>query len=258
LIILRRRDRLPTVAVLQSYLNQQESTTEYLEVDGIFGRKTEGAVQLYRRENGRGTGGAVDYDLWRTVVGDTWQIIDSVDRTDFDSEKHAVLDHEDLAPYGQTVLEQFGMSRGGPLVLRSLRLNARTGEVVLMRFHGHGSPGSMVVSSGRSGGTTFDHSFGQRFYDALRELRPIFAAFGSVEMHGCRVGRGNAGRTLLSGMANAIGVPVSAAVNSQWGGGQTTFRFEGATKTACPGGQSLKAWAGSMATTSEERPAAPF
>jgi hypothetical protein len=254
MITLRRGDRLPTVAVLQSYLNQQDSTVEFLEVDGIFGKKTERAVHAYRLQNLLGMGGAVDYAFWRAVVGREWQIVDSVDRTKPDD-----LEHEDLAPYRQTLLEQFGMSRGGRLVLHSVARSSRTGEVVLLRFHGHGSPGNMIVSSGVSSASSFDYTYGQDFFDALRELRSIFAPFGSVEMHGCRVGQGAPGRTLLTGMCNALGVPVTAGVQTQYGGGSSTFRFEGRTVTACPGAQPLKVWSSSVASVSAQRPAAaPF
>jgi len=256
MITLRRGDRLPTVAVLQSYLNQVPSTAEYLSVDGIFGRYTAGAVERFRSANRLGRSEIVDYEVWRRVVGAEWQIIDSVDRTDHDSRRHAILDHEDLAPYGQTVLEQFGLSQGAPVVLSTIHSRARIGQVVLLRFHGHGGPGEMIVSSGRSGnrGSSFDHRYGAGFFEALRVLRPIFASFGSVEMHGCRVGQGAAGRALLSGMANALGVPVTGALRSQLGGGRTTFKFEGPTVTICPGGESLPNWSRRVGTVSMPRP----
>jgi hypothetical protein len=255
MITLRRGDRLPSVTVLQSYLNQQSSTGEYLAVDGVFGSHTEAAVQRFRESARLGWSGIVDYEVWRRVVGAEWQIIDSVDRSDHDSPRHRIDDHLDLAPYGQTLLEQFGLSAGAPMVLHNVRAAGRTGQVVLLRFHGHGSPGHMVVSSGRiATGSSFDHRYGAGFYMALRALRPIFAPFGSVEMHGCRVGQGRAGRALLSGMADALGVPATGGINSQLGGGGTTFRFEGPTLTICPDGQSLPHWSRRVATVSMPRP----
>lgn len=255
MIILRRGDRLPTVTVLQSYLNQQASTGEYLAVDGILGPRTEAAVRRFCTSSGIGRGGVVDYEVWRGVVGAEWQIMDSVDRSDHDSPKHSPSDHEDLAPYGQTLLEQFGLSRGGAYVLNQVHAHARYGQVVLLRFHGHGSPGNMIVSSGRTSISSFDYRFGEKFFSALMALRPIFAPFGSVEMHGCRVAQGLPGRTLLSNMANSLGVPVSAGTTTQWGGGgRSTFRFEGPTLTMCPNGQSLQNWSRQVGTASVLRP----
>ena len=255
MIILRRGDRLPTVTVLQSWLNQQPSTGRYLEVDGVFGPNTHGAVSRFRAAAGLGGGGVADYEVWRRVVGAEWQIIDSVDRSDHDTPRHAINDHLDLAPYGQTLLQQFGMSMGSPVVLDSIRWQARPGHVVLLRFHGHGSPGNMIVSSGRiDAGSSLDQRYGPNFYTALRTLRPIFAQFGSVELHGCRVGRGRDGQALLSGMADALGVPVSAGINTQYGGGRTTVRFEGPTQTICPGSQSLPNWSRGVGTVSLPRP----
>jgi hypothetical protein len=256
MIILRRGDVLPTVTVLQCYLNQQPSTREFLEVDGIFGPRTEAAVARFRATAFRLAGARyANYEVWRQVVGAEWQIIDSVDRSDHDSPRHAINDHLDLAPYGQTLLEQFGISMGSPLVLNRVRSQARLGEVVLLRFHGHGTPGQMIISSGRiAAGSSLDHRYGEGFFTALRALRPIFASFGSVEMHGCKVGQGRDGRALLSGMADALGVPVTAGINSQYGGGITTYRFEGQTRTICPKGESLVSWSRRVGTVSMPRP----
>jgi hypothetical protein len=256
MIMLRRGDVLPTVTVLQCYLNQQPSTQEFLEVDGIFGPRTEAAVARFRAMAVRLAGARyADYEVWRRVVGAEWQIMDSVDRSDHDSPRHAINDHLDLAPYGQTLLEQFGISMGSPLVLNKVRSQARLGEVVLLRFHGHGSPGHMIISSGRiAAGSSLDHRYGEGFFTALRALRPIFAPFGSVEMHGCRVGRGRDGSALLSGMADALGVPVTAGINSQYAGGITTHRFEGQTRTICPQGESLFSWSRRVGTVSLPRP----
>jgi hypothetical protein len=197
----------------------------------------------------------VDYEVWKRVVGAEWQIIDSVDRSDHDSARHRISDHEDLAPFGQTLLEQFGLSGGAPLVITGIRARGRPGQVVLLRFHGHGSPGHMLISSGRiASGSSLDHRYGRRFFDALGALRPIFAPFGSVEMHGCRVGRGREGHALLAGMADALGVPATGALNTQFGGGSSTYCFEGPTVTVCPNGRSLGDWSRQVGMASEPRP----
>src|SRR5262245_52446569 len=210
MLILRRGDRLPTVAVVQSYLNHGPAA-EPVAVDGVFGPDTETAVKRFQEGRQVPQTGVVDYALWSALVGTQWQVLDSVDRTDHADPGHRILDHEDLAPFGQTVLQQFGMSGGGALVLDSVMGAARMGAVVLLRFHGHGSPGTMVVASGRTADSAFSSRLGTGFDRALRRLRPIFARFGSIEFHGCRVGLGHMGRDLLSRVADATGVPASAA-----------------------------------------------
>jgi hypothetical protein len=47
---------------------------------------------------------------------------------------------------------------------------------------------------------------------------------------------------LLDLFSAEVGVPVSAGINDQLGGGLATFRFEGPTYTAVPGGTTLKSW----------------
>lgn len=242
MLVLRRGDHLPTVAVVQSYLNQK-LTGDFIKVDGIFGPKTEAAVKRFQQTQRAAQTGVMDYTLWRALVGKDWQILDSVDRADHDDPRHAPTDHEDLAPFGETLLEQFGMSRGGRVVIDSIARSGRPGEVILLRFHGHGSPGTMIVTSGRSGASAFSSRFGPEFDQALQRLRSIFSPYGSIEFHGCRVGLGNAGRNLLARVANATGVPATAGNQSQYGGGGTTFRFEGPTTTVGPNGQTLPQWA---------------
>jgi hypothetical protein len=49
---------------------------------------------------------------------------------------------------------------------------------------------------------------------------------------------------MLSGIAEILGVPVSAGIHTQYGGGAKTFRFEGPTHTAIAGAGSLAGWFG--------------
>jgi hypothetical protein len=242
MLILKRGDRLPTVAVVQSHLNE-ELDGPPLVIDGVFGPKTYEAVKRFQASLRWPQTGVVEYRLWNKLVGDKWQVVDSVDRTDFDRPKHAINDHEDLTPYGQTVLEQFGMTAGGRLVIGSIVRAARSGAVVLLRFHGHGSPGTMIVSSGGRVNSTFHSKFPLEFDQALERMSPIFAPFGSIEFHGCRVGLGAEGRRLLARVADATGVPATGALNTQYGGGKSTFRFEGKTETIAPDSKKLEQWA---------------
>jgi len=81
----------------------------------------------------------------------------------------------------------------------------------------------------------------------LARLRVIFGPYGCVQFMHCSTGRGASGRRVLSAIANALGVPVSAGVRDQLGGGLNTFRFEGPTVTMLPAGGSVATWASSRA-----------
>ena len=86
--------------------------------------------------------------------------------------------------------------------------------------------------------------YGPPFFAFASRLKHIFAPFGSAEMHGCRVALGQQGHSLLSGLAGAWGVPVTASTVTQYGGsGDDTYRFEGPIVTICPDGMSLQDWA---------------
>ncbi len=245
MIILRYGDRLPTVAVLQSYLNQQPSTRPLLAVDGALGPKTRAAVRQFQAAVHLTPNGVVEWEVWRRVVGSEWQIIDWVDHST------PAPEPDDLKRYAQTLLESFGQSGGGQQLLARIPAAGRAGQVVLLRFHGHGGPGYMGFAGESSG---VDHHWGEPMYRAFRPLRSMFAPFGSMELHGCMLGAGAHGRTLLAGLARAVGVPASGGIQYQYGGGPTTFRFEGPTVTCCPCGESLRAWSTRVGSASRVRP----
>ena len=66
---------------------------------------------------------------------------------------------------------------------------------------------------------------------ALKVLKPELAAVVGAE------------RFLAEISWRRAFVPVTAGLRTQYGGGSSTFRFEGPTLTAFPGGGDLKSWA---------------
>lgn len=76
----------------------------------------------------------------------------------------------------------------------------------------------------------------------LGRLRTVFARFGSVELHGCSVGAGALGHSLLRRLSSLLGVPVSAALRMQSLKPNFPFRFQGPVVTATPFGGDLKGW----------------
>lgn len=238
MIILRRGDRLPSVAVVQYFLNLYGN--QQLDVDGDLGENTSRALRQFQRDNGLIVSGRVRNDTWQRLNQRSRQIIDSVDATDPE-----ITDHRDFQRYGGAPIVNYGMSLGLLNVINQVRSQAQSGRVVLLRFHGHGSPGHMIVSSGADGdvASSFDLDYGGNFWPLLGSLRNIFLPFGSVEFHGCNVPMGVRGERFLRRMANILNVPATAGVRSQFGGGRESLRFEGRTRTFCPGGAALKDWA---------------
>ena len=244
--LLRKGDRLPPVAIVQILLNRHLERGSYIAVDGSYGRNTREAVIDFQRRKSLHADGVVGRNTWTTLIrGQRLRVVDSVDVTkpgDMGYDAAAVR-----SAGGQPIVN-FGMCNGVNAVLSEILSQAPHGKVVLLRFHGHGAPGVMNLSAGTD--SELSSSFGVTFLDNLarylQRLSPIFSPLGSAELHGCRVGAGRDGRRLVTALAWAWRVPVTAGVRSQYGGGHTTFRFEGPTFTAFPNGGGLQGWARSL------------
>ena len=245
--LLRRGDKLPTVAVVQIMINRKMKEGTYIKVDGMYGPETKQAVYDFQKASKKlRADGVVGKHTWNALVsGQSLEVIDSVDVTnpkDMGSEDAAIR------RAGGTPILNFGMCRGVRVVKHEIHARAKAGGTVLLRFHGHGSPGEMGISVGT--GAHASSEFGVTYLDSLAQfiasLAWIFPALGSAELHGCRVGAGQNGRRLCRGLAQAWGVPVTAGIRSQYGGGPSTFRFEGPVYTAFPYGGDLKSWAKSL------------
>ena len=125
-------------------------------------------------------------------------------------------------------------------------------NLFLLRFHGHGASGVAGISDGQGLNDGIDHRSSidsgniQTLLPILRRLMPIFGPYGNIQFMHCSTGRGPEGRRLLQRIANGVGVPVTAALRTQSGGGVNTFKFEGPTFTAFPGGANLRSWCNSL------------
>lgn len=245
--LLRRGDRLPSVAAVQVLINRKMRRGVFITVDGIYGPKTRQAVYAFQEEHHLGRDGVVGKNTWPALIrGEGLTVIDSVDVT---NPKDMGYEDAAIRQAGGDPIVNFGMCNGVKVVVTKIMGRGKTGGVVLLRFHGHGSPGSMGITVGT--GNEISSEFGTRFLDSLarylqRRLAFLFPSFGSVELHGCRVGKGADGQRLCQALAQAFGVPVTAGTKTQYGGGLSTFRFEGPTYTAFPAGKDLKSWARSL------------
>jgi hypothetical protein len=241
--LLRQGDAIPAVGVVQRLLNR---TGAELISDGIFGPRTKDAVVAFQRPRGLFADGVIGRSTWPRLAASARRlaILDCIDV--FDPSLLA-MEANDIRRAGGDPLLIGGMSNGGEQAVMDITRAASAGSIFLLRFHGHGAPGLAGVSDGQGGiaGEHFSSIHNENFErlrSVMRRLRPIFAPYGCIQFMHCSTGRGRNGRQLLSAIANELGVPASAGVTDQLGGGPTTFRFEGPTHTAISGGGTLRGW----------------
>lgn len=248
---LKQGYKLPTVGVLQVLLNRGISG-DALTKDGIFGAKTKKAVWGFQQPRGLAPDGIVGKNTWpRLTAGTGFRIIDAVDITDPDTANTEVSDIRRVG--GDPSLVGY-MCNGIGQILQALIGRMREhGDVVLLRFHGHGDSGVMGISDGKGEHSSGDSDMGAltsgviaMIASQLARLNPFFGAYSSVELHGCKVARGLAGRQMIQRLADVWNVPVSGGVNDQTSGGISTFRFEGPVFTAFPRGITLKQWSAAL------------
>lgn len=251
---LKRGDRLPTVAYGQWLLNRHPAVPRgSVAVDGIFGPNTEQAVLSVQRVESFPETGQLEPPMWlllRIRSGDDRRTIESLgigstgERSRHGIDPSVLGDREYLGDGdpGVSIFVQGGSSFGLPGAVDRIVAGRRYGRCVLLRFHGHGAPGLMVVTGGGGVGSELYPHRGDGYPRILRRLRPLFGPFGSIELHGCRVAAGSRGRRSLEILAEAVNVPASAAHQTQYGGSESD-RFEGPVRTVFPGGMSLRDWA---------------
>lgn len=183
---LSRGDRLPTVAALQLLLNETLGEG-YVTIDGHFRGRTEDGVKTIQGSFRARPDGRVDGRTWAELVkGHDLKVIDAVDVTTPDYVWHhetpdgngftsedqleIVVDSrtgrkiksrgkrleleiaeevKNITDVGGTPIVTGGMCNGVDHVVgRVLHRVADHGRIVLLRFHGHGAPGLMGISSG--------------------------------------------------------------------------------------------------------------
>lgn len=238
--LLRKGDLLPAVGVVQKLLNRGGAG---LDPDGDFGQRTKTAVENFQRpRRPLVADGVVGQNTWpRLSAGVDLPVIDCIDIFDPDLER---MEARDIRLAGGAPILMAGMSNGVEVAVEEIRRAAR--NIFLLRFHGHGDSGVAGVSDGRGVGAGHRTAIEPANIAALRpilaRLRSAFGPYGCVQFMHCKTGSGPDGRRILADIAATLGVPVSAGIRDQLGGGLDTFRFEGPTFTAIPGGGSLASW----------------
>lgn len=241
-VVVEQGNILPAVAVTQVLLTRAGYKAS---ADGHFGPMTKQAVQNFQRDHKPlGVDGVVSVQTWPRLV-DREPGFTVLDCIDVDDGFMGEVDH--ARRYGGNPLVIGGMSNGVEQAITLIAAAAPAGSVALLRFHGHGTAGGAGIGAGTWGFGDQGNIVGPKQIAKVgplfRRLRHLFSSYGCIQFMHCSTGRGPQGTQVLQEVANATGVPATAAVRDQLGGGSTTFRFEGATKTAIPGGDSLKSWA---------------
>jgi len=237
---------------LQILLNpqRQDEMDRWLVTDGAFGTRTQKAIDFFRDKAMRQSGppGVADPGLWRFLLDrEKLQVIDAVDVTDPSALEGAV---PPLSKWTDPIVLG-GLSNGVDQLVREVRARVR-GESTLMmlRLHGHGSPGLVAVSHGsRRVSPGIDPLLAQSvitlglmpvFTPLLRQLGPLFCDFGFIELHSCRVGEGPQGESFVRRFTDVIGAPVRAGASRQ--PIAEVFTLTGKTFSAFPGGVGLQDW----------------
>jgi len=157
-VILRRGDRLPTVAYVQHRLTTSGLLTAPVAIDGHFGENTERSVREFQRAHGMTPTGSIDTNTWDALCyGDDRDVVESIDASDWVecTAGHGVLaeDREHLMRGVDPIVSiMYGQNMGMEEAIRRIVRRARPGRALLIRFHGHGSPGHMGVAHGMHGG----------------------------------------------------------------------------------------------------------
>lgn len=242
----------PRAIALQILLNRAGGEGTPVKVDGHYGTQTSQAVEGYRKDVLKvpGQGSVADLPFWQAIMRiNRLQTVEAVDVTDplLDSTV-AVLEQNQARP-----IQLAGTSNGIPQLMRLIKAEAKSdGSVMLLRFHAHGGPGVVAISHGnRKISAGIDPMLELSVLNAitigklgpeLASIAPVFADFGFVEFHACRVAEGAKGAEMLQQLANLWKVPVTAPLTRQ-NAETATFKASGATQTYYPGGVSMRQWA---------------
>lgn len=246
-VVLQQGDKLPSVALAQARLIERGAGRPDLVVDGNFGEQTLGSVRDFQEKVGIPVTGKLDPVTWLALdFGQKICTVDLIDATDITVFNE---DHPHLADGHSEVLVSYGMSRGTQDLIRRLAATYKTRSIALLRLHGHGSSGHMVISSGTHayGNTSMisEHFANPEACAMYQLLGSLMKPYGSIELHGCNVAARVAGNRLVTGLADTCRVPVTAALHKQMGGAAAS-RFEGSTLTRFPGNATLASWARSV------------
>jgi hypothetical protein len=255
----------PRVVLIQALLRLKGIN---LRITGKWDEANMRAVEKYRAQLHLPPMGPVDAQVFFNLIQKTHlKLVDSVDGS---AGLVRVVAEQDMKEAGIKPLVNPRLpGRGVSAAIDKIIARSQHHKIALLRITGHGNRGTWIsvavgdpVEAQVEGRikdyqamkadwkSYIDFSHFERLRPILSRLRPLFASFGSAEVHCCKIGNQ---KTLLQKLAETWGVPVSGGLaNHQVGGYDTnqygeyvpsTFAFQGEVFTAYPGGKNLKSWA---------------
>jgi len=257
-ISLELNDQLPTVVALQVLLNRSGIECR---ISGKYDSDTKDSVERFQREKmGPGVipnGIIAGAYTWLGILANTsLRVVDVLDVTD-PNLCHIAGGFNN--PLGKPIITG-AQSNSIPRLMSEIAGKASGGQILLLRFHGHGNAGTIGISDGMglfdpAGQEDLSHrtALSYKNVDSLAgelfRIRLLFAPYGSVEIHGCEAGRDREGQELLRKLASIWGVPVSAPTSRQTVGAmKDNTRFEGQVRTEFPNCGTLASWAAQIAS----------
>jgi hypothetical protein len=105
------------------------------------------------------------------------------------------------------------------LIQRVISLVPHPWSIYMLRIVAHGYPGSLDL------GTGLNRSRAMLFHPLGHFMTPTHLGGRGIQIHGCNVAEGPAGRAFLQALANAVQMPVSGGVMVQIP--DSRFHFEG-------------------------------
>jgi hypothetical protein len=110
-----------------------------------------------------------------------------------------------------------------------LQLTGRIGfnhDLRRLRIIGHGQSGAQGLGDSHHMRNIFDSSTAISLnWMMMANLADLFSADGRLELHGCNVAQGYAGKMYLARLAQVLHVPVRAGTTVQWGGSRAADLF---------------------------------
>jgi len=133
-----------------------------------------------------------------------------------------------------------------------MQVMARVGfghDLRRLRIIGHGHPGAQGLGDSYHSSNIFDSSTSISMdWMMMENLADMFSPQGWLELHGCNVAQGYAGKIYLARLAGLLNVPVRAGISVQFGGSLANDLFLwGQWHEARPqpgGGISYRIWHG--------------
>lgn len=262
----------PRVVLVQMLLRQHGYD---VPVTGTYDRATDAAVCAFRAQHHLAPSGPVNPTVFfHLVQGSKLKIIDSVDASagQFGEDSMKDMRRNGIKPLENERIPGYGVEHAVKKIIE----RARDHRIALLRITGHGNRGTWI--SVAIGDPVHTRERSEAAYQRLRadwksyidvvhvdklkgilkRLTPLFAQFGSAEIHGCMIGTQ---RDLLQTLANIWGVPVSGGLDLQYGGAyvtndygelvSNTFTLLGPVFTAYPGRLDLSSWAASVGASVE-------